>query len=97
MTTLDARGLACPLPLTLARRRMAELRPGETLLVLATDPEAPIDLAAWATDEGHSFRDLSERLGRADERAGRPGEPPSGAPERAPYAGWLTLELRKAR
>jgi TusA-related sulfurtransferase len=28
---------------------------GETLVVLATDPEAPIDLAALATDEGHEF------------------------------------------
>jgi TusA-related sulfurtransferase len=28
---------------------------GETLVVLATDPEAPIDLAALATDEGHGF------------------------------------------
>ena len=28
---------------------------GETLVVLATDPEAPIDLAALASDEGHSF------------------------------------------
>jgi tRNA 2-thiouridine synthesizing protein A len=55
VTTLDARGLACPLPLALAKLRMAELRPGDTLLVLATDPEATIDLAAWASDEGHAF------------------------------------------
>jgi TusA-related sulfurtransferase len=55
--TLDVRGLACPLPLTLARRRMVELEPGETLIVLATDPEAPLDLAAWAADEGHEFRE----------------------------------------
>ena len=55
MTTLDARGLLCPLPLTLAKRRMAELGAGETLVVLATDPEAPIDLAAWAADEGHGL------------------------------------------
>lgn len=58
MTTVDARGLACPLPLTMAKRRMAELRSGDTLVVLATDPEAPIDIAAWAADEGHA---LSER------------------------------------
>ena len=62
MTTLDARGLTCPLPLTLARRRIAELEPGEILRVLATDPEAPIDLAAWATEDGHAFRDLTERV-----------------------------------
>ena len=55
MTTVDARGLACPLPLAMAKRRMAELEPGETLVVLATDPEAPIDLAAWAAEAGHSY------------------------------------------
>jgi tRNA 2-thiouridine synthesizing protein A len=56
--TVDARGLACPLPLAMAKRSMPELGPGESLLVLATDPEAPIDLAAWAVDEGHAFREL---------------------------------------
>ena len=55
MTTVDARGLACPLPLTMAQRRMTELAPGETLVVLATDPEAPIDLAAWAARDGHGY------------------------------------------
>jgi tRNA 2-thiouridine synthesizing protein A len=52
---VDARGLACPLPLTMAKRRMAEVRPGDTMVVLATDREAPIDLAAWAAEEGHAF------------------------------------------
>jgi TusA-related sulfurtransferase len=28
---------------------------GEMLVVLVTDPEAPIDLAALAADEGHAF------------------------------------------
>jgi tRNA 2-thiouridine synthesizing protein A len=53
--TLDVRGLACPLPLIRARRELAGLAAGETLVVLATDPEAPIDLAALAADEGHAF------------------------------------------
>jgi TusA-related sulfurtransferase len=35
---------------------------GDTLVVLATDPEAPIDLAALASDEGHSFA-REERTG----------------------------------
>ena len=55
MTSVDARGLACPLPLTMAQRAMARLRPGEELVVLSTDPEAPIDLAAWAARAGHSY------------------------------------------
>jgi TusA-related sulfurtransferase len=46
----------------MARRRMADLAPGETLLVMATDPEAPIDLAAWAAEEGHSY-DQRELVG----------------------------------
>jgi TusA-related sulfurtransferase len=41
----------------MAKRRIAELRPGETLIVLATDPEAPIDLAAWAAREGHGYEE----------------------------------------
>ena len=47
---VDARGLLCPLPLLRARAALATLAPGEHLVVLATDPEAPIDLAALAAD-----------------------------------------------
>jgi TusA-related sulfurtransferase len=36
---------------------MAELSAGEALLVMATDREAPIDLAAWAAEEGHSYEE----------------------------------------
>jgi TusA-related sulfurtransferase len=34
---------------------MDALAPGEALVVLATDPEAPIDLGAWAASEGHQL------------------------------------------
>jgi TusA-related sulfurtransferase len=46
----------------MAKRRMADLAPGETLVVLATDPEAPIDLAAWAADEGHRYEAGAEEF-----------------------------------
>jgi tRNA 2-thiouridine synthesizing protein A len=65
VTTVDARGLACPLPLTMAKRRMAELGPGDVLVVLATDPEASIDLAAWAGAEGHGYEERA-RAGFAE-------------------------------
>jgi tRNA 2-thiouridine synthesizing protein A len=52
---VDARGLLCPLPLVRARRALAALGPQDTLVVLATDPEAPIDLAALAADLGREF------------------------------------------
>jgi TusA-related sulfurtransferase len=41
----------------MAKLRMEELAPGDTLTVLATDPEAPIDLAAWAAAEGHGYEE----------------------------------------
>lgn len=59
--TIDARGLRCPLPLIRARRALAGMAAGEILVVLATDPEAPIDLAALAADEGHEI--VRERRG----------------------------------
>jgi len=52
---LDARGLACPLPAIKAKAALAALAPGETLVVLATDPEAPVDIGALAADAGHAF------------------------------------------
>jgi tRNA 2-thiouridine synthesizing protein A len=57
---VDARGLRCPLPLVRARVALAALAPDESLVVLATDPEAPIDLAALASDVSRSF--ASERV-----------------------------------
>lgn len=62
MPTVDARGLKCPMPLVKAKLRMETLADGDELLVMATDPEAAIDLAAWAADEGHGLR---ERAGEA--------------------------------
>ena len=52
---LDARGLACPLPAIKARAALAVLPAGGTLVVLATDPEAPVDIGALAADAGHAF------------------------------------------
>jgi tRNA 2-thiouridine synthesizing protein A len=53
--TLDVRGLRCPLPLIRARAALVDLAPGDMLEVLATDPEASIDLAALAADAALEF------------------------------------------
>jgi len=58
---LDARGLACPLPALKARAALRELSPGDALTVLVTDPEAPVDIGALATDGGHAFRAEQDR------------------------------------
>jgi tRNA 2-thiouridine synthesizing protein A len=54
-TVLDLRGLRCPLVLVKARAELARTDPGAALVVLATDREAPIDLAALASDAGRPF------------------------------------------
>ncbi|HLI12543.1 MAG TPA: sulfurtransferase TusA family protein [Alphaproteobacteria bacterium] len=57
--TLDAKGLKCPLPVLKARRAMKELGPGEVLEVIATDPGAVKDFAAFCETTGDSL--LSSR------------------------------------
>ena len=55
MTIVDARGRRCPVPLAMAKVRLEELAPGQSLTLLATDPEAPLDVGAWAAEAGHAF------------------------------------------
>ncbi len=43
-TTLDLRGLKCPLPVLRTRKALAALPAGATILVECTDPWAAIDL-----------------------------------------------------
>jgi TusA-related sulfurtransferase len=45
------------MPLVMAKLAMEELGDGDRLVVLATDPEASIDLAAWAADSGHGLKE----------------------------------------
>jgi tRNA 2-thiouridine synthesizing protein A len=58
---LDARGLRCPLPLLRARAALRGIPDADTLIVLADDREAPIDLAALATDVGRAFVQVGEQ------------------------------------
>jgi tRNA 2-thiouridine synthesizing protein A len=76
--TLDVRGLACPLPLIRARIALASLGPGEELIVLATDPEAPLDLAALATDERCAFSHAPRADGVHELRLRRAADRPPG-------------------
>lgn len=53
MEELDLRGLKCPLPALMARRKLAALAPGETLWVLASDPLSVVDVPHMCGEEGH--------------------------------------------
>jgi tRNA 2-thiouridine synthesizing protein A len=50
---LDARYLLCPMPVIRTQNRIAELSPGDTLEVQATDPGALHDIPAWCRIHGH--------------------------------------------
>ncbi|WP_164983997.1 sulfurtransferase TusA family protein [Cellulomonas endophytica] len=53
--TVDARGLACPLPVIHLARAAAGAPPGARLTVLSTDPAALVDVPAWARLRGHTL------------------------------------------
>ncbi|MEB2271702.1 sulfurtransferase TusA family protein [Bacillus safensis] len=52
---LDAKGLACPMPIVKTKKQMNELLPGDVLEVQATDKGSTADLAAWSKSAGHEF------------------------------------------
>ncbi len=57
---LDARGLRCPLPVLKLEKRLETLAPGATLVVLATDPIARIDIPLYCTQHGFRCDTTSE-------------------------------------
>lgn len=57
--TLDAKGLNCPLPILKAKKAIMALPAGGTLEVLATDPGAVKDFAAFSRTTGHEIVEQS--------------------------------------
>ena len=51
---LDTRGLRCPLPVLKMEKRLSQLPGGTTLVLLATDPIAKIDIPLFCTQKGHT-------------------------------------------
>ena len=51
--TIDCKGLSCPLPIVRTAQALRQLRPGEVLEVLATDPGSVKDFAAWSKTTGN--------------------------------------------
>lgn len=58
--TLDARGLLCPLPVIRVQDRVAELAPGDTLIVSCSDPGVLNDIPAWCRINGHQVVHIEE-------------------------------------
>ncbi len=52
---LDAKGLACPMPIVKTKKSMNSLEPGHVLEVQATDKGSKADIKAWADSTGHQY------------------------------------------
>jgi len=59
--TLDAKGLACPLPIVKTRKAMNDIESGEILEVVVTDKGAKADLTAWSRSGGHELLEVREQ------------------------------------
>ncbi|MCC3357816.1 sulfurtransferase TusA family protein [Bacillus sp. REN16] len=54
-SVLDAKGLACPMPIVKTKKAMNQLESGQVLEVQATDKGSKADLKAWAESTGHQY------------------------------------------
>ena len=52
---VDARGLACPLPILRAKKALSALESGKLLRVLATDPGSVRDFQAFSRQTGNEL------------------------------------------
>ena len=60
---VDARGLACPMPIVKTAQAMKTMVSGQVLEVLATDPGSVKDFAAWSKSTGNPLLEMSEEAG----------------------------------
>ncbi|WP_027964402.1 sulfurtransferase TusA family protein [Halalkalibacillus halophilus] len=58
--TLDAKGMACPMPIVKTKKEIDKIEPGQVLLVEATDPGSKADMKAWASRGGHQYLGTEE-------------------------------------
>ena len=60
-TTIDLRGLKCPLPALRTRKALSRLQPGATLVVECTDPLAVIDIPNLVRETGDILEENTRR------------------------------------
>ena len=62
-TTLDARGLNCPLPILRTRKALTAMASGEALLVQSTDPGSVKDIESFCSHTGNELLSASNERG----------------------------------
>lgn len=60
---LDAKGLACPMPIVKTKKAMNDMKTGQVLEIHATDKGAKADLSAWSRSGGHELLETTEEKG----------------------------------
>jgi len=58
-TTVDAKGLSCPMPIVRTAQAVKTVPSGALIEVLATDPGSVKDFAAWSRSTGNELVDQS--------------------------------------
>ncbi|TPP07017.1 sulfurtransferase TusA family protein [Rhizobium glycinendophyticum] len=51
----DLKGLKCPLPVLKTRRRLADMKSGQELLIETSDPLAGIDIPHFCNEDRHDL------------------------------------------
>ncbi|WP_243292888.1 sulfurtransferase TusA family protein [Bacillus sp. FJAT-47783] len=57
---LDAKGIACPMPIVKTKKAINELESGQVLEIHTTDKGSKSDLTAWANSGGHELIKVEE-------------------------------------
>lgn len=60
---VDARQLACPLPILRAKKALSQMTSGEVLKLAATDKGAPLDFAVFCENTGNALLSSTEQDG----------------------------------
>jgi tRNA 2-thiouridine synthesizing protein A len=60
---VDARGLNCPLPILRTKKTLNDMKSGQVLRILATDPAAVRDFEAFSKQTGNQLLQHGEQNG----------------------------------
>ena len=61
---LDASGLNCPLPILRAKKILSDMKSGQTLFIIATDPGSVKDFEAFSRQTGNALISSGEVNGK---------------------------------
>ncbi len=59
-SSLDARGMGCPMPLLKAKKAFEALESGQVLEIVGTDPGSKNDFPNWAERTGNTYLGVIE-------------------------------------